>query len=182
MGRFLLRVLVGSLFVGHGAQKLFGWFRGDGLEETAAGFESMGLRPGKQHAAAAGAAEAGGGLLLALGLATPLAAASVIGVMLTAIRKIHLQNGIWVTEGGFEYNAVLIAAVTLLAEAGPGPVSLDRALGTERRGVGWGIAALVGGALGSAAILARAEGLGPNDLAERLSDDASKVAAGIGQE
>jgi putative oxidoreductase len=120
MGKLLLRVLVGLLFVGHGTQKLFGWFGGDGLDETANAFESMGLGPGKQSATAAGAAEAGGGLLLALGLATPLAAASVIGVMLTAIRKVHFQNGVWVTEGGFEYNAVLIAAVTLLAEAGPG--------------------------------------------------------------
>jgi putative oxidoreductase len=180
MGRFLLRVLVGSLFVGHGTQKLFGWFGGGGLDETAGAFESMGLRPGKAHAAAAGAAEAGGGLLLALGLATPLAGASLIGVMLTAIRKVHLQNGVWVSEGGFEYNAVLIGAVTLLVESGPGPVSLDRALGGERKGIGWAIAALAGGAFASTAILARAARAEPDDLVERLSDEASKVAAGSG--
>jgi putative oxidoreductase len=180
MGKFLLRVLIGGLFVGHGTQKLFGWFGGGGLEETAGGFESMGMRPGKRHAAAAGAAEAGGGLLLALGLATPLAAASVIGVMLTAIRKVHLPNGIWVTEGGFEYNAVLIAAVTLLAESGPGPASLDRALGIEKKGVFWGLAALAGGALASSAALSRAARSEPADLAEQLSDEASKAAAGIG--
>ena len=180
MGRFLMRVLVGGLFVGHGTQKLFGWFGGNGFEETAGGFESMGMRPGKRHAAAAGAAEAGGGLLLALGLATPLAAASVIGVMLTAIRKVHLPNGIWVTEGGFEYNAVLVAAATYLAESGPGPASLDRALGIEKKGVAWGLAALAGGALASTAALWRAAQTEPRDLAEDLSGEASRAAAGIG--
>jgi putative oxidoreductase len=177
MGRFLLRVLVGLLFVGHGTQKLFGWFGGGGLDETADAFESMGLRPGKPNAAAAGLAEAGGGVLLALGLATPLAAASLNGVMLTAIRKVHFQNGVWVTEGGYEYNAVLIAAVTLLAESGPGPISLDRSLGIERRGIGWGLAALAGGVLASTAILKRAAAAVPADLAERLSAEAVKAAA-----
>jgi len=114
MGRFLLRVLIGGLFLGHGTQKLFGWFGGGGLEDTAGGFESMGMRPGKRHAAAAGAAEAGGGLLLALGLGTPLAAASVIGVMLTAIRKVHLPNGVlWGTgRAGRRRAGVLRCAVT----------------------------------------------------------------------
>jgi putative oxidoreductase len=182
MAKLLLRVLVGLLFVGHGTQKLFGWFGGGGLEETAGQFESLGLRPGKQHAAAAGAAEAGGGLLLAVGLATPLAAASLIGVMLTAIRKVHLANGVWAADGGFEYNAVLIAAVALLAESGPGPASLDRALEREKRGVGWGLAALAAGAIGSTAVLARAASMPAEaeDLAERLTDEATRAAAGIG--
>ena len=67
IGRLLLRLSVGGFFVGHGTQKLFGWFGGHGLEATAEGFEQMGLRPGKRNAIAAGAAEAGGGALLALG-------------------------------------------------------------------------------------------------------------------
>jgi putative oxidoreductase len=149
-GRLLLRLLIGVLFVGHGTQKLLGWFGGGGLEQTGGFFESLGLRPGRRHAAAAGAAEAGGGALLALGLATPLAASALIAVMSTAIRKVHLQNGIWVSEGGFEYNAVLIAALALLAEAGPGSLSLDSALGIERKGLRWGLAALAGGAVASA--------------------------------
>ena len=92
----------------------------------------------------------------------------------------HLPNGIRVTEGGFEYNAVLIAAVTLLAESGPGPASLDRALGIEKKGVLWGLAVLAGGALASPAVLSRAARSEPADLAEHLSDEASKAAAGIG--
>ncbi len=153
LGRLVLRLLIGGLFVGHGLQKLIGWFGGPGLEQTGGFFESLELRPGRRHALAAGAAEAAGGALLALGLATPLAAASLIAVMATAIRKVHLQNGVWASDGGFEYNAVLIAALTLLAETGPGRLSLDAAFGIEKRGVRWGLAALSGGAIGSATII-----------------------------
>src|SRR3954454_3253857 len=148
-GRFLLRALVGGFFVGHGTQKLFGWFGGHGPAGTGQFFESIGLRPGKRHALAAGAAEAGGGALLAAGLATPLAAASMIGVMLTAIRKVHWSKGPWVTSGGFEYNAVLVAVLFTLAERGPGRFSLDRALGTERCGERWALLALGAGAAGA---------------------------------
>src|SRR5437667_10777101 len=77
MGRLLLRLLVGGFFFGHGTQKLFGWFGGGGLDGTAGFFESIGLRPGRRHALAAGVAEAGGGVLLAAGLAAPVAAASL---------------------------------------------------------------------------------------------------------
>ena len=77
IGRLLLRLLVGGFFVGHGTQKLFGWFGGHGLEGTAAGFEQLGLHPGRRNAIAAGAAEAGGGLFLATGLATPVAASAL---------------------------------------------------------------------------------------------------------
>jgi putative oxidoreductase len=153
LGRLLLRLLIGCLFIGHGLQKLRGWFGGAGLEQTAGFFESLGLRPGRRHALAAGTTETAGGALLALGLATPLAVTALIAVMSTAIRKVHLQNGVWVSDGGFEYNAVLIAALALLAEAGPGRLSLDAALGIEKQGARWGLAALAGGALASATII-----------------------------
>lgn len=78
-----------------------------------------------------------GGALLAAGLATPLAAASLIGVMITAIRKVHLDNGPWITRGGYEYNLVLIAALLELVDGGPGALSLDRALGIHKTGPGW---------------------------------------------
>ena len=156
LSRLLLRLTVGGFFIGHGTQKLFGWFGGHGLQGTGQFFESLGLRPGKRHAAAAGTAEAAGGVLLAAGLATPLAAASLTGVMLTAIRKVHLKNGPWVGEGGYEYNVVLIAAVLALAELGPGDWSLDRRLGTERTGTRWALATLAAGALASAAVTASA--------------------------
>ncbi|MBV9049589.1 MAG: DoxX family protein, partial [Solirubrobacterales bacterium] len=90
LGRLLLRLIVGGLFFGHGTQKLFGWFGGHGLDATAGMFEQLGMRPGKRNAIAAGAAEAGGGAAVVLGLATPLAAASLISVMLTAINRVHL--------------------------------------------------------------------------------------------
>jgi putative oxidoreductase len=155
MGRLLLRLAVGGFFFGHGTQKLFGWFGGGGLEGTGGFFESnLGLRPGRRHALAAGVAEAGGGTLLALGLATPLAAAALTGVMVTAIRKVHWTNGPWVTNGGYEYNAVLIAAVAALVEAGPGDFSLDEELGLDLAGPAWTVAALAGGALGSLAATA----------------------------
>jgi putative oxidoreductase len=149
LGRLLLRLSVGGFFVGHGTQKLFGWFDGHGLEATAKGFEQMGLRPGKANAIAAGAAEAGGGALLALGLATPLAASALTATMITAIETVHAKNGPWASKGGYEYNVVLIAAVLLLVEAGPGGHSLDAARGRERSGSGWALAALAAGALGA---------------------------------
>ena len=149
VGRLLLRLSVGGFFIGHGTQKLFGWFGGHGLDATAQAFESMGLRPGKRNAIAAGAAEAGGGALLALGLATPLAGAALTATMLTAIHKVHVKNGPWAANGGYEYNVVLIAAVLTLVEVGPGEPSLDAALGRERAGPGLALAALLAGAAGA---------------------------------
>ena len=90
--RLLLRILVGGLFIGHGTQKLFGWFGGHGPDATGQMFESIGMRPGRRNALAAGAAEAGGGAALALGAATPLAASTLIATMLTAINRVHLKN------------------------------------------------------------------------------------------
>lgn len=148
IGRLLLRVLVGGFFVGHGTQKLFGWFGGNGLDATAQGFEQLGLRPGKPNAIAAGVAEAGGGALLLAGLGTPVAASALTATMLTAIDTVHAKNGPWVTKGGYEYNAVLIAAALALVETGPGKVSLDHARGRERSGTGWMLASLATGALG----------------------------------
>jgi putative oxidoreductase len=149
IGRLILRGTVGGFFIGHGTQKLFGWFGGHGLDATAKGFESLGLRPGKTHATAAGIAEAGGGALLAAGLATPAAAAVLTATMLTAINRVHLKNGPWTQQGGYEYNAVLIGAAITLAEAGPGSLSLDHKLGIEKTGPKWGALALVAGIAGA---------------------------------
>jgi putative oxidoreductase len=149
LGRLLLRVTIGALFVGHGTQKLFGWFGGHGLDATANMFDSIGMRPGNRNAIAAGAAEAGGGAALAAGFATPLAAATLTSVKLTAINRVHLKNGPWITNGGYEYNVVLIAAVLALAEVGPGELSLDHALGQERIGPGWAVLALALGVAGA---------------------------------
>jgi putative oxidoreductase len=110
-------------------------------------FENLGLRPGKRHAIAAGAAEAGGGTLLVLGAATPVAASMITATMLTAINRVHLSKGPWASDGGYEYNVVLIAAVLALAETGPGPLSVD---GDRFSGPGWAILALAAGIVGAA--------------------------------
>jgi putative oxidoreductase len=149
-GRLLLRLVVGGLFIGHGTQKLFGWFDGPGPDETEQMMNNLDLHPARRNALAAGVTETAGGALLALGLATPLAAASLIGVMITAIRKVHAANGPWVSRGGYEYNLVLIAALLGLVDGGPGDLSVDRALGIHDTGPAWALAALGLGAAASA--------------------------------
>ena len=150
IGRFLTRGVVGPLFFGHGAQKLFGWFDGHGVEGTGGFFESLGLRPGKRHATAAGVSEALGGALLTLGAFTPLAQTMITGTMVTAIRKVHAPNGPWVTANGYEYNLTLIALTAALTETGAGRPSVDEALfGGKLRGKGWALAALAAGVAGS---------------------------------
>jgi putative oxidoreductase len=174
--RFLARTTIGLLFVGHGTQKLFGWFGGGGLDGTGGFFEQLGLRPGRRHALAAGAAEAGGGLLFALGAATPLGAAAVSGSMITAIKTVHWEKGVWVSAGGYEYNLVLLAAVFGLTENGPGQWSIDGALGRDRWGTGWALAALAAGAAGSAAVLRAAKQEVEKDM-ERTAVEAEPVTA-----
>src|SRR5690349_12151486 len=151
IGLLLLRLTVGLTLAAHGAQKLFGWFDGPGLDGTARGLESLGFVPGKRHAAAAGVVEVGGGLLVALGLLTPLGAALVASVMLVAAFSAHVKQGFFITRGGFEYNFVLGGAAIALAFAGPGALSLDAWLGVPVSGALPGLAALgvavTGGAL-----------------------------------
>jgi putative oxidoreductase len=150
LGTIAIRGVVGPLFVGHGTQKLFGWFGGHGLEGTAGFFEQgIGLRPGKRHATAAGLSEAVGGALLTAGAFTPLASSMIIGAMATAIRKVHAPKGPWVTEGGYEYNAVIIATMVAIAESGPGAPSVDSAAFPKLKGTGWALAALAAGVAGS---------------------------------
>ena len=157
LGLAAIRVIVGGLFMGHGLQKLAGWFRGHGLEATGQAFESMGLRPGKLHAAGAGVSETAGGALLATGFLTPLGASLLSGTMITAIRKVHAPRGPWVAEGGYEYNLVLLATVFVITDVGPGEWSLDEALGIHWSGPGWALAQLAAGAIGSSVVLAIAE-------------------------
>jgi putative oxidoreductase len=157
---FILRALLGALFVGHGAQKVLGKFGGYGPEGTGQFFESLGLRPGKPMALAAGGTEMGGGALLAAGLATPLAAAGLTSVMSTAAWTVHRPNGPWIDKGGYEYTGVITAALLAIVAEGPGRLSLDSLRGHERWGLGVGLAALAAGIGASAAVIASAQGDG----------------------
>ncbi|MGX1269625.1 DoxX family protein [Streptomyces phaeoluteigriseus] len=128
VGLLLLRLGTGGVLMAHGAQKLFGWFGGHGLEGTGQFMESVGYAPGKASATAAGLAETGGGALLALGLATPAAGAAAAGAM-TGASAVHVPNGFFAQGGGYEYAASLGLTAAGLAVTGPGRLSLDHALG-----------------------------------------------------
>lgn len=125
----ILRVTVGLLLIGHGAQKLFGWFGGHGLHGTAQWLATIGFRPALAWALLAGILEFGGGLLFILGLFTPLGSLGIGASMLTAIAKVHWPK-LWVTEGGLELPLVNLAVVITVGLMGPGAVSLDHAFGT----------------------------------------------------
>jgi putative oxidoreductase len=148
LGITAMRAAVGAVFFAHGTQKLFGWFGGGGLEGTAKGFDAMGLKPGKRTALVAGVCEAGGGAMLAIGFLTPLASAAVIGVMNQAVRTVHWQKGFFSSNGGYEFNLVLVASAVALADLGPGEWSLDSKLGLDHSGPGWALAALGAGMAG----------------------------------
>lgn len=143
-----LRLVVGLTFAAHGARTLFGAFGGAGIAGTAELFEQLGLRPGKLNAWLGGTAELLGGLLIALGLLTPVAAAVLIADMTTAVLTVHLRNGFFDTDQGFEYNLVLATALFALAGVGTGAYSIDGALGVDLTGTSWALAALGAGAVG----------------------------------
>jgi putative oxidoreductase len=154
LGQLAARAVIGGLFIGHGTQKLFGWFGGPGMAGTEQMMTALNMNPPHENALAAGLSETVGGALLAAGVATPLAASSLIGTMITAIRKVHQPNGPWVANGGYEYNLVLIAALVALVESGPGELSLDHALSLDTGGLKWALAALGIGAAASTAAIA----------------------------
>ena len=121
-----LRVPVGIIFAAHGAQKLFGWFGGYGLQGTGAWMDSIGLSPGVLMAFLAGAAEFFGGLALILGLITRPAAAALAFAMLIAIFSVHFENGLFMSNNGYEFGLALLAASVSLLFSGAGKISLDR--------------------------------------------------------
>jgi putative oxidoreductase len=124
-----VRLVVGLSLAAHGAQKLFGWFGGYGLAGTGGFFENLGFRPGRVFAFFAGLAEMGGGLLMALGLGGALGPAAIVMVMLVAIFTVHLSKGFFITNGGWELNAVYIAAAVAIAYVGNGAYSIDNLVG-----------------------------------------------------
>lgn len=128
-GVLFLRMTTGGLLAGHGAQKLFGSFGGYGLEGTSGWLESMGFKPGKQWAVAAGTSEFGGGLMTAAGLFHPVGPIATMGSMIVAARTAHTFKPIWVTEGGAELPVTNLAIALALSLVGPGRYSLDHMLG-----------------------------------------------------
>ncbi|MEC3920647.1 DoxX family protein [Nocardia sp. CDC160] len=138
IGLLVARVGFGGLLAVHGSQKLFGWFNGYGLDATAKAFGGMGYDPGKFFATLAGLSEITGGLLLVLGLLTPLGAAIALGTMLNAL-NVTRGNGFAM----WELPAVYAIASVTFAFAGPGRISLDHGRPWQRQGVVWGVGAVV---------------------------------------
>lgn len=134
--------------MGHGAQKLFGVLGGHGIRGTGGFMETLGLRPGRLHATLAGSAEFFGGLLLAIGLFVPFAAAVLIATMVTASLTAHRGKGIWAQDGGIELPLVYATIAFGLAAVGAGDWSLDSAFGFDLAGVEWALGALGVGLLG----------------------------------
>jgi putative oxidoreductase len=123
------RILLGLWLFAHGSQKLFGWFGGYGPKGTGGFMEALGFRPGVLFAVAAGLGEVGGGTLTIFGLGGPIGPALIVMVMLVAIFTVHVPKGFWQSNGGYELNAMNIAAALAIGFAGPGSYSLDAALG-----------------------------------------------------
>ncbi|MCJ1694182.1 DoxX family protein [Rathayibacter caricis DSM 15933] len=153
VGSLVLRLAVGGLFIGHGLQKLRGSFGGPGLEGTSQMMESLEMHPPRRNALAAAVTETAGGAALALGAATPLAAAGLVATMVTAVRKVHWSNGLWNAGGGWEFNGLLVAATAAIVADGPGPLSFDALVGKKKWGAGWALFALVAGAAASTAAI-----------------------------
>jgi putative oxidoreductase len=158
IGLLIIRLVLGTTLAVHGAQKLFGLFGGYGISGTGSFFESIGFRPGKPFAALAGLGEFAGGLALAVGLYTPVAAAVLISTMLVAI-TVHAEKGFFAQAGGYEYPLILVATAAAVAFTGAGSISGDAVLGHSYAGVTYGLVALALGIVGAIpALAARALG------------------------
>lgn len=131
IGLLVARLVFGLVMSAHGAQKLFGWFGGHGLDGTGGFFESLGFHPGRLFAGLAGTSELVGGGLLALGLLGPIGPALLVAVMLTAMFTVHWQNGLFAMNNGIEVPLLYAAGAVALAFAGPGIISLDSVLGLQ---------------------------------------------------
>jgi putative oxidoreductase len=152
LGLLVVRIIVGGLFMGHGLGKLFGWFGQGGVDGTGAFFESVGYKPGKELAIAAGILELGAGAMLVLGFMIPLAAAIIIGDMMNAA-WVKSSAGFWTADDGYEYEFVLIFLVLALAITGAGAYALDRNREWFRSRAGGVVVAIVLGLISGIALL-----------------------------
>ncbi len=131
LGYPLIRFITGLVLMPHGAQKLFGWFGGRGIEGTAAGFAKMGLEPALPLATVVGVTEFFGGLLIAIGLLTRPAAIGVVVIMAVAVFHVHLKNGFFWFNGGYEYPLLWGVVALAIVFCGGGALSVDRKIGRE---------------------------------------------------
>jgi putative oxidoreductase len=150
----LLRLVLGATFIAHGGQKLLGWFGGGGLGHTEQEMREIGLEPARAHAVAVAATQFGGGAMLGAGLLTPVACTMTSSSMLTAIWAKNLGHGFFSREGGYEYPLLLTLGLAIVAGAGPGRMSADRALGIEASGGAIALATLAAATAGSAGVYA----------------------------
>jgi putative oxidoreductase len=128
-GLLVARIVLGLLMAAHGSQKLFGWFGGYGLAGTGGFFESLGFRPGRTFAPAAGLAEVVSGLLIATGFLGPVGPAILVSVMIVAAVSVHVQHGVFASSNGIEVPLLYGVGAVALALTGPGIYSLDALLG-----------------------------------------------------
>jgi len=155
IGILIARLVFGLLFAAHGSQKLFGWFRGYGLEGTGGFFDGLGFHPGRRFAAAAGTAELTGGLLIALGLLGPVGPGLVLSVMIVAVITVHWGNGLLATSNGSEVPILYSTVAIVCAIIGYGPYSIDAAAGLTNVWSPWiTLVVLVLGLLGGLANVA----------------------------
>ncbi len=171
VGLLVLRAVVGALFVGNGAQKLFGSFGGQGIEGTGGFMSSLGYRNGRAMATLTGLVEFGSGALLMLGFLTPFAAAAIIGVMLNAIIAVHAPKGLWNPNGGMEYPIVLSTVAATLAFAGSGAFSIDSAFDLKLAGSAWGLSAILLGTISGSIVAMSRE---PAPAQEQAAPEATR--------
>jgi putative oxidoreductase len=133
LGLLAARMTLGASYAAHGAQKAFGWFEGPGPQGAAGFMESLGFRPGEKFAASASYAELAAGTLIALGLGGPIGPALVLSGMLVAQTTVHAKNGYFASKSGIELGTIYSAGALALASSGYGDLSLDHALGFDKK-------------------------------------------------
>lgn len=165
-----VRLGTGGVLVAHGSQKLLGWFGGGGVHGTGQAMEAMGFRPGRPSAVAAGLGETGGGLLLALGAATPAAGAAAAGAMSGAV-AVHRPAGFFAQQGGYEYPAYLGFVAACLGLSGPGRYSFDHLTGHRLNRPATLLIAFAASAVAAGVVVGRRERVQAAAAAEQASGE-----------